>query len=272
MYQSILTEVDNAVGIISLNKTERLNAVDALLIGEMTQALADMEADPAVRVVVLSARGKSFCNGTDLNWLKKTLEYSPAENLRDARAQAHLLSTLDGLAKPTLARIQGPVHGIGIGLIAACDIAVASYDVDFSFGEVRLGLVPALVSPYALAAVGERYCRRYMLSGERFSAAEAYRIGLVHEIVPNEEQLDEAIGEIVDNLLKNAPVAQGECKSLLRTIAAQPIDKATIEETAQRLAQVASSREGKEGLGAFIDKRKPEWLEKLAEPVPDRPV
>ena len=200
MFQSIICEVDESVGILTLNKAERHNAFDERLIEEMTSGLLELEADTRVRVIVLSSTGNSFCAGADLNWMKRVAAYTPQENLHDARNLARLMSTLNTLSKPTVARVQGPAYGGGVGLIAACDIAVATYDALFALTEVKLGIVPAVISPYLLAAIGERYCRRYMLSAERFSAAEAYRIGLVHEIVPGEEQLDEGIGEIVTKI------------------------------------------------------------------------
>lgn len=259
-YESILLEVDNAVGILTLNKAERHNAFDEVLIAEITQGLRELESDERVRVVVLSSTGKSFCAGADLNWMKRAAGYSPSENMRDANNLATLLSTLNELSKPTIARVQGPAYGGGVGLIAACDIALGTYDALFALTEVKLGIIPAIISPYVLAAIGERYSRRYMLTAERFSAAEAYRIGLLHEIVPGIEQLDEAIGEIVDGLLKNGPCAQAECKSLIRVVAGEAIDDATIEETTQRITRVRASAEGKEGLCAFLEKRKPNWL------------
>jgi len=259
-YQSILTEVDGAVGILTLNKAERHNAFDEVLIAEITAGLRELEADPRVRAVVLSSTGKSFCAGADLNWMKRAAGYTPEENLTDARKLAELLRTLNELAKPTIARVQGPAYGGGVGLIAACDIAVATYDALFALTEVKLGILPAVISPYVLAAIGERYGRRYMLSAERFSAAEAYRIGLLHEIVPGEEQLDEALGEIIDSLLKNGPQAQAECKALIRVVAGQPIDEMTIAETTQRITRVRASPEGREGLAAFLEKRKPSWI------------
>jgi methylglutaconyl-CoA hydratase len=261
MYQSIITEVDDSVGILTLNKAERHNAFDELLVDEVTSGLLELEADPQVRVVVLSASGKNFCAGADLNWVRRAASCSTSENLRDARELARLLATLNEFSKPTIARVQGPAYGAGLGLIAACDIAVATYDTLFALTEVKLGLIPAVVCPYVVAAIGERQARRYLLSAERFSAAEAYRIGLVHEIVPGDEQLDEAIGEIIDNLLKNGPQAQAECKALIRLVAGQPIDEAIGEETAQRITQVRASAEGQEGLAAFLEKRKPNWID-----------
>ena len=259
-YQSIIIEVDGAVGILTLNKAERHNAFDEVLIAEITAGLRELEADPRVRAVVLSSTGKSFCAGADLNWMKRAAGYSQEENLRDAHKLAELMRTLNELSKPTIARVQGPAYGGGVGLIAACDIAVATYDALFALTEVKLGILPAVISPYVLAAIGERHARRYMLTAERLSAAEAYRIGLLHEIVPGEEQLDDAIGEILDSLLKNGPQAQAQCKALIRAVSGQPIDATTIEETAQRITSVRSSPEGKEGLTAFLEKRKPNWI------------
>jgi methylglutaconyl-CoA hydratase len=259
-YQAILTEVDGNVGILTLNKAPRHNAFDEQLIAEITEGLRELELDTRVRAVVLSSTGKSFCAGADLNWMKRAAGYSHEENLRDANRLAELMSTLNELSKPTIARVQGPAYGGGVGLIAACDIAVGTYDAVFSLSEVKLGIVPAVISPYVLAAIGERYSRRYMLTAERFSAAEAYRIGLLHELVPGEEQLDEAIAEILDSLLANGPQAQAECKTLIRIVAGQPIDEETIAETAQRITRVRASPEGREGLAAFLDKRQPNWI------------
>ncbi|MBI4742323.1 MAG: enoyl-CoA hydratase/isomerase family protein [Betaproteobacteria bacterium] len=260
MYTSILTEVDGAIGILTLNKGERHNAFDDVLIAEITAGLRELEADRRVRVVVLSATGKSFCAGADLDWMKRAAGYTPEENFADARKLADLMAALNGLAKPTVARVHGPAYGGGVGLIACCDIAVATYDALFALTEVKLGIIPAVIGPYVLAAIGERYSRRYMLSAERFSAAEAYRIGLVHEIAPGVEQLDEAIGKILDSLLKNGPQAQAECKQLIRAVSGAAIDTALMEDTAQRITRVRASQEGTEGLTAFLEKRKPAWV------------
>ncbi|EXI74569.1 MAG TPA: enoyl-CoA hydratase/isomerase family protein [Candidatus Accumulibacter phosphatis] len=259
-YRSIITEVDGGVGILTLNKAQRHNAFDEELIAEITAGLRDLAADSRVRVVVLSATGRSFCAGADLNWMKRAADYTPEENLLDAKRLAELLATLNELPKPTIARVQGAAYGGGVGLIAACDLAVGTYDAIFALSEVKLGIVPAVISPYVLAAIGERYCRRYMLTAERFSAAEAYRIGLLHELVPGEEQLDDAIAEIVESLLANGPHAQAECKGLIRVVAGQPIDAETIDETTERITRVRASAEGREGLAAFLEKRPPNWL------------
>ena len=262
MSETILTEIDNGVGIITLNRPERHNAFDDVLIRELSTSLVKMDTDRDVRVVVLSSTGKSFCAGADLNWMKQAAAYTAEETQRDAVQLAGMLRLLNDMKKPTVARVQGPAYGGGVGLVAACDIAIAAFDAQFALTEVRLGIVPAVISPYVLAAIGERKARRYMLTAERFSAAEAYRIGLVHEIVPGEAELDEAVGEIVDELLANGPVALGECKSLIKAVANRPITQDVIIDTARRLARVRASAEGTEGMAAFLEKRKPSWVQK----------
>lgn len=259
MYQSIITEVDDGVGILTLNRADRHNVLDRTLVAEMTAGLLELDADPRVRAVVLSSTGRSFCAGTDPAWVRETMHGTPEDNLQDNRNLARLLATLAGLGKPTIARVQGSASGIGVGLIAACDIVFATYDASFALNEVKYGLLPAVACPYLIAALGERHCRYYMLTAERFSGTEAYRVGLVHEMVPGEEQLDEAIGETVDTLLKNGPNALGACKTLLRVIGGQPIDETTIEETVQSATVIQSSTEGREGMLALVEKRKPEW-------------
>jgi len=260
MYQNILTEIDKGVGIITLNRPERHNAFDDALIAELIDAIGQMENDSAVRLVVISSTGKSFCAGADLNWMKRAASFTPEDSLRDSRTLAEMLRCLAQMKKPTLARVQGPAYGGGVGLVAACDIAVATFDAQFTLSEVKLGIIPAVISPHVIAAIGERYARRYMLTAERFAAAEAYRIGLVHEIVPDEAALDQALGELIDALLKNSPNALGECKELIRAVASQPISATVIEDTAQRICRLRASDEGREGMSAFLEKRKPSWV------------
>jgi len=259
MFKTILTEVDADVGIITLNRPERHNAFDDILIHELIGAVAAMEADDAVRVLVISSTGKSFSAGADLNWMRRAAAYSVDESMTDARALAEMLRTLAQMNKPTLARVQGSAFGGGVGLVAACDIAIATFDAQFSFPEVKLGIIPSVISPHVISAIGERHTRRYMLTAERFAAAEAYRIGLVHEIVADEEALDAAIGEIVLALLKNGPKAIGECKALIQTVAKKPITEALIEDTARRIASIRAGDEAKEGMSAFLEKRAPSW-------------
>ncbi|TRZ58401.1 MAG: enoyl-CoA hydratase/isomerase family protein [Rhodocyclaceae bacterium] len=260
MYQNILTAVDRGVGIITLNRPERHNAFDDVLIGELIDAVAMMEHEDAVRVLVISSTGKSFCAGADLNWMKRAAGLSAEDSLRESRAMAEMLCCLAQMGKPTVARVQGHAYGGGVGLVAACDIAIATFDAQFTLSEVKLGIIPAVISPHVIAAIGERYARRYMLSAERFAAAEAYRIGLLHEIVPDEEALDEAIGEIVETLLKNSPNALKECKELIRAVVSRPLTQEVVEDTAQRICRLRASDQGKEGMSAFLEKRKPNWV------------
>lgn len=260
MYQSILTEIDSGVGIVTLNRAERHNAFDDLMITELSEAVDILAAEPAVRVIVVSSTGKSFCAGADLHWMKRMAGYSGEENLQDSRAMAELFRRIAQCPKPTVARVQGAAYGGGVGLVAACDIAVGTFDAQFSLTEVRLGLIPAVISPHVIAAIGERHARRYMLTAERFSAAEAYRIGLLHEMVVDQAGLDEALGEIIEALLKNGPKALEECKALIGFVAWRPLSPAVIEDTARRITRVRASSEGREGMSAFLEKRKPNWV------------
>ena len=264
MYQSILTEVDAGVGILTLNRADRHNAFDDILIHELTAAVAAMEADDTVRVVVISSTGKSFSAGADLNWMRRAASYTPEESMSDARALAEMLRALAQMNKPTLARVQGSAFGGGVGLVAACDIAIATFAAQFSFPEVKLGIIPSVISPHVISAIGERHARRYMLTAERFAATEAYRIGLVHEIVADEAGLDAAIGEIIQALILNAPRAIGECKELINAVAKKPVSETLIEDTARRIASIRASDEAKEGMSAFLEKRAPSWTMKTA--------
>lgn len=257
---AILVEIQEPIGIITLNRPEKHNAFDDVLIADLTGALKELDNNDAVRIVVLSAAGKSFSAGADMNWMKRMASYSEADNYRDAMALGGLMRTLHDLSKPTIARVHGAAYGGGVGLVACCDIAVAGYDAAFALSEVRVGLVPAVISPYVIAAIGERMARRYFLSGERFTAAEAFRIGLVHELAPDEEQLDEVIAPIVEALLAAGPKSQSEAKVLIDSVSNRPLSHQLIEETARRIARLRVSPEGQEGLGAFLEKRDPNWL------------
>jgi methylglutaconyl-CoA hydratase len=260
MNQSMITEIDGNVGLLTLNRADRHNVLDRTLVTEMTAGLLALDQAPEVRVIVLSSTGKTFCAGTDPAWIRETIQGTFESTLQDNRALARLLSTLAGTGKPTIARVQGPAYGIGVGLIAACDIAFATYDASFVLNEVRYGLLPAVAGPYLIAAMGERYCRYHMLTTERFSGVDAYRIGLVHEMVPDEKQLDEAIGETIESLSKNGAAAMGACKALLRAIRGRRVDETVMEETAQNATAAQSSEEGQQGMLALAEKRKPEWM------------
>jgi methylglutaconyl-CoA hydratase len=243
---------------LTLDRSEIHNAFDDRMIAELSAELARLGADAAVRVVVLTGAGRSFSAGADLNWMRRTSTYGEAENLADARALAGLMRTLNELAKPIVARVNGAALGGGTGLVACCDIVVASERATFGTTEVRLGLIPAVIGPYVLAAVGPRHARRLMLTGERISAAEARRLGLVHDVVAP-EQLDAAVERVVAELLKGGPAALGEAKRLIRDLAARPVTPELIDDTARRIAALRATPEAQEGVGAFLEKRTPGW-------------
>jgi methylglutaconyl-CoA hydratase len=257
---ALLIQIDEKhVATLTLNRPLIHNAIDDTLIMELTNALRDLETKQQVRAVVLTSSGSSFCAGADLHWMRRMAGFSAEENLRDAEALAGLLRRLSALGKPTLAVVQGPAYGGGVGLVAACDIAVASDNAVFSLSEVRLGLIPATISPYVIGAIGVRAARRYFLTGERFTAAEAHRLGLVHEVVPP-DQLQRAAERMLAALLEGGPRAQAEAKRLVADVANKPLEPALLDETAKRIATVRASPEGREGITAFLEKRKPNWV------------
>lgn len=249
----------NAIAIVVLNRPDVHNAFNAEVIAELTATFAALDADADTRAIVIAGAGKSFCAGADLNWMKEMAGYTRAQNLADAQALAAMLRTLNGLSKPTIARVHGAAMGGGVGLVACCDIAIAAQEATFALSEAKLGLIPATISPYVVEAIGARYARRYFLTAERFDAAEAYRIGLVHDIVQQVE-LDGRINELLGALLVAGPVAQAECKALIRSVSHRPIDAQVIAGTARHIADVRVSPEGKEGIAAFLGKRKPAWV------------
>jgi methylglutaconyl-CoA hydratase len=260
MSQLVQTSIDaRGVATLTMNRPEVHNAFDDHLIAELTAKLREVDRDHAIRVVVLAANGKSFSAGADLNWMKRMAQYTEGENLRDAVSLASLLHTLSEMAKPTVARVSGSAFGGGVGLVAACDIAIAANGARFSLSEVRLGLIPAVISPFVIAAIGERQARRYFLTAERFDATEALRIGLVHRVVEDVE-LDTAIGTIVEELLKGGPKAQSAVKDLIASVSNRPIDQRVLEDTAARIARIRVTAEGKEGIAAFLERRPAEWM------------
>lgn len=249
---------DNGVARVTLTRVHVHNAFNDLMIAELARSLAGLESDRRVRVVVLAAQGNSFSAGADLAWMKRMAEYGEAENLEDARALARLMRRLDQLSKPTLALVQGPAFGGGVGLVACCDIALAAESASFCLSEVRLGLIPAAISPYVIAAMGERAARRYFLSAERFSAAEAHRLGLVHEVLPD-EQLEARGQRLAEALLAGGPRALKAAKRLIPDVARRPLGEDLVEDTARRIAGLRSGKEAREGIAAFLEKRKPRW-------------
>jgi methylglutaconyl-CoA hydratase len=247
-----------AVARVTLNRPELRNAFDDELIGKLRRAFDDLSADATVRVVVLAGNGPAFCAGADLNWMKRMAGYSYEQNLADAKALAEMLAALDRLPKPTIARVHGPVFAGGTGLVAACDIAVGTPEAKFCLSEAKLGLSPATISPYVIRAIGERNARRYFLSAEVFDAQEALRIGML-SLVVRAGELDGAIQKLIENLLAGGPQAHAKIKALIRDVAGRPPDDALAAETARRIAEIRGSLEGKEGIAAFLEKRKAAW-------------
>jgi methylglutaconyl-CoA hydratase len=247
-----------AVARVTLNRPELRNAFDDELIGKLRRAFDDLSADATVRVVVLAGNGPAFCAGADLNWMKRMAGYSYEQNLADAKALAEMLAALDRLPKPTIARVHGPVFAGGTGLVAACDIAVGTPEAKFCLSEAKLGLSPATISPYVIRAMGERNARRYFLSAEVFDAQEALRIGML-SLVVRAGELDGAIQKLIENLLAGGPQAHAKIKALIRDVAGRPPDDALAAETARRIAEIRGSLEGKEGIAAFLEKRKAAW-------------
>jgi methylglutaconyl-CoA hydratase len=260
MSDYVRVETDSrGVATVTLNRPEVHNAFDEVLIGELTEKLHAVDDDAAVRVVVLAAAGKSFSAGADLTWMARMARYSEQQNRADAMDLARLMRTLNHLRKPTIARVQGAAFGGGVGLVACCDMAVAAREAQFALSEVRLGLIPAVISPYVIQAIGARAARRYFLTAERFAADEARRLGLVSEVTAADE-LDAAIGRLVAHLLQGGPQAIKACKDLIAAVVDRPIDNAVIGDTAMRIAQQRACAEGKEGVAAFLEKRTPAWV------------
>lgn len=248
----------DGVARVTLNRPELRNAFDDALIGKLSQAFAELAVDRSVCVIVLAGNGPAFCAGADLNWMKRMAGYSYEENLADARGLADMLAALDRLPKPTIARVHGPVFAGGTGLVAACDIAVGTPEAKFCLSEAKLGLSPATISPYVIRAMGERLARRYFLTAEVFDAQEAYRIGMLSLLVPAGE-LDAAVAELVKHLLAGGPESHAKIKALIRDVAGRRPDDAVAAETAKRIAEIRGSAEGREGIAAFLEKRKASW-------------
>jgi methylglutaconyl-CoA hydratase len=255
-----MLEVSKQGGIarVSLNRPELRNAFDDELIKKLRSAFEDVAKDKTVRVMVLAGNGPAFCAGADLNWMKRMAGYGYDENLADARALAEMLAALDRMPKPTIARVHGPVFAGGTGLVAACDIAVGTPEAKFCLSEAKLGLSPATISPYVIRAMGERNARRYFLTAEVFDAEEAYRIGML-SVLTAKESLDAAISSLTQHLLAGGPEAHGKIKALIRAVAGRRPDDALVAETAKEIAEIRGSPEGKEGIAAFLEKRKASW-------------
>ena len=255
---NLVVEKTGGVARITLNRPELRNAFDDALIASLTATLEDLEKDKAVRAVILAANGPAFCAGADLNWMKRMAGYSYQENLADAGALAGMLSSLDRLPKPTIARVHGPVFAGGTGLVAACDIAVGTPEAKMCFSEAKLGLSPATISPHVIRSIGERNARRYFLTAEVFDAEEAFRIGMLTMLVPT-SALDATIEGLLKHLLAGGPQAHARIKELVRAVALRPVEDALVADTAKRIAEIRASPEGKEGIASFLEKRKASW-------------
>ena len=258
-YETLAIERRSAVATIWMDRPEVFNAFNEQLIAELAAACTELDTDASVRVVVLAGRGKHFSAGADLNWMRRAADSTEAENLADSRKFAAMLRALSGLSKPTIARVQGAALGGGTGLAAACDMAIAADNASFATSEVKFGIIPAVISPYVLRAIGPRHALRYFQSAERFGALEAKAMGLVNEVVTLDE-LDAAVDRLVQALLACGPQAQLAAKQLIAALAGRPIDDAVGEETATRIARQRATAEAREGFAAFFDKRAPAWM------------
>lgn len=251
--------VNAGVATVTLTQPEIRNAFSDEVILEITEAFRVAGERPDVRAIVLAAEGPAFCAGANLNWMRRMADYDRTENLQDAGALAEMLRTIYTCPKPTIARVQGDVYAGGMGLVAACDMAVASDNAGFCLSEVKIGLVPGTIAPYVLRAMGARAGHRYFLTGERFDAAEALRIGFVHQVV-GIDQLDDAVDGLLKALLAAGPDAVRSCKKLVLDVAEREINAQLIASTVEVIADIRASDEGKEGVQAFLSKRKPAWL------------
>ena len=259
MSQNLSITQSGPVARITLTQPEVRNAFSDEVIAEITAAFLDVGARPDVRAVVLAAEGPAFCAGANLNWMRRMADYTRAENIADAGKLAEMLRVIYACPKPTVARVQGDVYAGGMGLVAACDMAVAVDTAGFCLSEVKLGLIPATISPYVIRAMGPRAAHRWFLTAERFGAAEAHRIGFVHEVV-SAERLDATVADLLKALTSASPHAVKACKQLVQDVAERDITRLLIERTVEGIADIRASDEGKEGVQSFLQKRKPAWL------------
>lgn len=255
----VRVELGRGIGVVTLARPDRHNAFDDVMIHELTEAIRSLSSAPDARVILLAADGESFCAGADLEWMQRAAALPPDASLVDARRLATLLWELDRCEKPTVARVQGAAYGGGVGLVAACDVAIAAQRARFALSEVKLGLVPAVVGPYVVAAIGERAARRYFLTGERISAQRALELGLVSSVAVDGASLDAEVAGVVGALAENGPEALREAKALLRALRGRTIDGALVDEMARTIARVRAGEEAREGMAAFIERRKARW-------------
>jgi methylglutaconyl-CoA hydratase len=258
MPSTLRINITHRVGVVWMTRAEVRNAFNETTIAELTEAFRALGADPEVRTIVLAAEGPAFCAGADLDWMRRMSQYSHDENRADAMKLATMLRTIHECPKPVIARVHGPAFAGGVGLVAACDIAIASLNAEFCLTETKLGLIPATIAPYVMRAIGPNQARRYFLTAEKFDAGEAFRIGLVHNIAPPDE-LDSTINELLGTLMLTSAEAVTAAKRLVRELAFRPIDDALVADTAERIAAIRQSADGREGIASFLEKRKPRW-------------
>lgn len=255
----LLIDVAGHIATVTLNRPEVRNAFNDEVILEMVQAFTELGARADVRCIVLAANGPAFCAGADLNWMRSMADYTRAQNHADAGELASMMRVLYECPKPTIAKVQGDAYAGGTGLVAACDMAVSVDTAQYCLSEVKLGLLPATISPYVIRAMGARAAHRYFLTAERFDAAEALRIGFIHEVV-TAGALDAKVAELAQALVNAGPEAMRLCKKLVQDVAGQPITPALVKMTVEAIADVRVSPEGREGVQSFLQKRKPNWL------------
>ena len=259
MYQHLQLVRAGHLARVTLNRPEVRNAFNEALIAELTAAFTELSQDPSLRAIVLAAEGKAFCAGADLNWMKARAGYSWDENKADADRLAQMLWTIYSCPVPVIARVQGDVYAGGVGLVSVCDIVVSADSASYCLSEAKLGLLPATIAPYVVRALGEQASRRYFVTAERFSAAEARAHGLVHECVAA-DQLDAKVDEVLAALTGNSPAAVRACKKLVQDVAHAPITRELRDDTARRIADIRASDEGKAGVASFLNKSKAPWL------------
>lgn len=256
-FQTILYNIEKNTARVTFNRPEVHNAFNDTMINELAIVFDDIDKNKDIRVVVLTGAGKSFCAGADLNWMRRVKDYSYEDNLKESLDLAEMLYKIYASPKPTIARVNGAAIGGGTGLVAVCDIAIAAVSAKFSFSEVKLGLIPACISPYVLKKCGEGKCREFFLTGERLTAEKACAAGLLNAVVPLEE-IDSTVGDVVNQLISSGPEAIKKCKELLHSVPTLSFDDVK-KYTAEVIAQLRVSKEGQEGMAAFLEKRKPRW-------------
>ena len=259
MTTSLEVSLSHRVAVVWLTREKVRNAFNETMITELTETFTALGADPGVRAIVLAAQGPAFCAGADLDWMRRMSGYSFDENRADASRLAAMLRTIYECPKPTIARVHGDVYAGGLGLVTTCDIAVASTAANFCLSETKLGLIPATISPYVIQAIGRNASRRYFLTAEKFDASEAFRLGLVHDIAAPDE-LDAKVNQILGALMVTSGGAVADAKRLVREVGGRTIDAALVEDTAERIERSRATDDAREGLAAFLGKRKPRWV------------